>query len=230
MPNLAWTWTTLIEALQKWPRNTSTTYIAQLPIIVGLGERRLWRELNLELLDVVDININMTTGTREVDKPADVLQLRTVGFYLPVGEGEEAQPEFRDLEKRSYEFCLLYQRNALTQGVPKYYAELATDQVYVVPTPDLDYLMHYRYIGAPPETLSSSAPNTATWISRTVPDALFSACLMEADHYLKADDRYGDMKSKYYEELLPTARAELRQSIRTGDYAPLKPAAAVAQQ
>jgi hypothetical protein len=45
---------------------------------------------------------------------------------------------------------------------------------------------------------------------------------MEAEHYLKADDRYEDMKKKYYEELLPVARAELRQSIRRGDYNPFQ--------
>jgi uncharacterized protein YeaO (DUF488 family) len=58
-----------------------------------------------------------------------------------------------------------------------------------------------------------------------VPDALFAACLMEAEHYTQADDRYADFKTKYYEELLPAARYELRQLQRAGDYSPFSPAA-----
>lgn len=229
MPSLAWTWTTLLEKLQKWPRATSTEFLDQCPTLIGLGERRLWRELNVEEYDKTDESISMTTGTREVPKPADVIQLRTPGFFVQtVLEDESTEDDFDFLELRSFEFCRMYAPRASVQGKPVYYCELDSGRIYVVPTPDEDYPMQYRYIGVPTETLSPDAPSGSSWLARVAPDALFAACLMEAEHYLKADDRYGDMQTKYYQELLPTVRLELRGSIRAGDYSPLKPAAQLA--
>lgn len=226
MPNLAWTWDTLIAALQAWPRNASAAFVAQLPIIVGLGERRVWRELNLEEYDKRSTNLAMVTGVREVAKPTDVIQLRSVAFIVETTDEEEnVFEDYRFLEQRSFEFCMLYAPRSSVQGEPIYYTELESGRILVVPTPDQDYPMAYRYISPPAESLSSSAPTVGTWLSRSVPDALFVACLMEGEHYLKADDRYADMRSKYYDELLPVARLELRGSMRSGDYSPMKPAA-----
>jgi hypothetical protein len=89
--------------------------------------------------------------------------------------------------------------------------------------------MVYRYIGTPAESLSASAPNATTWLSRSGSDALFCACLMEAEHFIKADDRYKDYLDKYNNELLPRLRAEIRKSIRAGDSSPMKPAPVLAQ-
>jgi len=220
MPNLAWTWNTLIAALQAWPRATSQAFIDQLPIIVGLGERRLWRDLNLEEYDKTDETISTAIGNRIVAKPADVIQLRTIGILVA--------SSYDILELRSFEFCRMYAPVTATQSTPKYYAELSQNAIYVVPTPAAVLTMSYRYIAPPSETLSSSSPNAATWLSRAVPEALFTACLMESEQYLKADDRYADMQQRYYQEQLPVARLELRGSLRRGDYSPLAPAAQLA--
>jgi hypothetical protein len=83
----------------------------------------------------------------------------------------------------------------------------------------------FRSNTRPTDMLDPSTPNATSWLSVRVPDALFAAVLMEAEHYMQADDRYGDYKTKYYEELLPGARAELRQMQRSGDYSPFEPAA-----
>ena len=77
----------------------------------------------------------------------------------------------------------------------------------------------------PATSLDPDDPNATSWLSTRVPDALFAACLMESEHYTQADDRYGDYKTKYYEELLPAARFELRELRRNGDYSPFEPAA-----
>ena len=217
MPNLAWTYNTLVAALQAWPVDTDAAYIADLDRIIGLGEVRLVRDLNLEIFDREDSSVSTAAGTRETNKPASSVQIRSVGIIVAGA--------YVPLEQRSRDFCRMYAPTVATQGVPQYYAELSSSQIYLVPTPNAIYPVHYRHIARPTDSLSSSTPTAASWLSTNVPDALFAACLMEAEHYLKADDRYGDMKTKYYEELLPVARAELRQSIRRGDYNPFQPAA-----
>ncbi len=50
---------------------------------------------------------------------------------------------------------------------------------------------------------------------------------MEAEQWLKVDDRYADMKTKYYDELLPNARGEVMIAARSGVYAPLAPIATI---
>jgi hypothetical protein len=228
MPNIAWTYTTLMQALQDWEVHSSIKFLANIPNIIGLGERRLWGDLNIEEYDHTDNStFQMTPNVRTILKPADVIQVRTVGYYGIGVSG--ARGAYNYLEKRSSEFCQMYSPDATLTGPPQYYHELAFDLIEVVPTPDQAYKVYYRYIGALPESLSSSSPTTTTWLSRAGPDALFAACLAEAEHFIKADDRYTDYINKYGSELLPRLRAEIRKSIRAGDYSPLQPAAATAQ-
>lgn len=218
MPQVAWTYSTLMQALQDWEVHGSTKFLNNIPNIIGLGERRLWGDLNVEEYDVTsDGPISMTIGTRTVSKPADVVALRMVGY--------RAAGSFVTLEKRSSDYCNLYAPVVSAQAPPQFYHERAFNQIEVVPTPDQAYPMYFRYIGTPAESLTSAQPTVSTWLSRAAPDALFAACLMEAEHFIKADDRYADYQAKYYQELLPRARAEVRSSIRAGDYTPYNPAA-----
>lgn len=229
MPNLAWTYTTLTQALQDWEVHASIKFLANLPNIIALGERRLWGDLNIEEYDHTDnTTFQMTPNVRLVPKPTDVIQVRTLGYYLPSTTTGHVG-SFVYLELRSSEYCQMYSPDPSVQGPPAYYHEFAFDTVEVVPTPDLAYQVYYRYIGALPESLKASSPAATTWLSRAGPDALFAACLMEAEHFIKADDRYKDYMDKYQQELVPRLRSEIRKSIRAGDYAPFKSAAAAAQ-
>lgn len=222
MPAIAWTYITLKAALQAWPVHASPLYLANLDTIIGLGERRLWGDLNVEEYDVTDkTTVQMTIGARTFAKPADVIQVRTVGYY--------AAGAFVYLEKRSSDWCQMFSPDVTARAAPLYYNEQSSGALEVVPTPDQAYQVYYRYIGAIPESLSSSSPNSTTWLSRAGPDALLAACLAEAEHFIKADDRYTDFMTKYSNELLPRLRNEIRLSIRAGDYGPFKPTAQAAQ-
>jgi hypothetical protein len=223
MPQVAWTYSTLMQALQDWEVHGSIKFLNNIPNIIGLGERRLWGDLNVEEYDKTldDGSITTTAGTAAVNKPSDVIQIRTAAYRPPSGSGNA----FTYLEQRSSEYCQLFAPDPTVQAPPQYYFELGSGQIGLAPTPDKAYRMYFRYIGTPAESLTSAQPNTSTWLARAGSDALLAACLMEAEHFIKADDRYADMQSKYYQELLPRLRAELRKSVRAGDYEPYKPAA-----
>lgn len=229
MPSISWTYSTLMQALQDWEVHSSIKFLANMPNIIGLGERRLWGDLNIEEYDHTDhTTFKMTAGVRLIPKPTDVIQVRTVGFYF-ISQVSGQLGAFNYLEQRSSEFCQMFAPDNTVEAPPQYYHELAMDTIEVVPTPDQAYQVYYRYIGALPESLSPSSPSSTTWLARTGPDALFAACLAEAEHFIKADDRYTDYINKYNNELLPRLRAEIRKSIRAGDYNPMKPAASIAQ-
>jgi hypothetical protein len=212
--NLAWTYDDLFAALQAWPTDEDDAYLENLPTIIGLGELRLVRDLNLDVFDRTDTSQSTVIGTREIDKPTGCVVLREVGFVDPV-------LGYQALEKRSLTYCKFYAPDPAAVDVPVYWSELSETQILIVPTPDAIYPVHQYAVTRPDDSLSL-ANQGPSYLSSVCPDALFAACLMEAEQFVKADDRYADYKSKYYEELLPIARLELRQSIRSGDRTPMK--------
>lgn len=224
MPILAWSYTTLFAALQDWPVHASPKYLLNLPNLIALGERRLWGDLNIEEYDTDDqVTVQTAIGNTTVAKPTDCIQIRSAGYLVPAS----APVKFAGLELRSRDYCRNINSGS-ANGLPQFYAELTQATLLLAPPPAAVYQMSYRYIGNPVETLSTTSPGSTTWLSRAAPDGLLAACLAEAEEYIKADDRYQDYMSKYNNELLPRIRAELRQSIRAGDYGPMKAATTAA--
>lgn len=247
MPTLAYTWTTLRAALQAWPVNSGTNYVANLDNIIGAGELRLVRDLNLEIFDHVTTMV-IQQGDRVIAKPSNLIATRSLRlgpetFYI-ITEDEDvigledgsggillesaenaADTRTSTLEQRSWDFCHEFAPDPVLEDRPRYFNELNETEWEIVPTSDATYGVVCRYVRRPTDALSSATPNDTSWLSRSAPDALFAACLAEAEHFLKADDRYADYIKKYHEELLPTVRLELRNMIRSGDYHPVRPAA-----
>jgi hypothetical protein len=124
--------------------------------------------------------------------------------------------------KRSWDFVTLYAGAAA--GRPYYYADQGQSSWIFAPAADVNATaIKRRYVQRPPSIVVAQN----TWLGDNVGDLLFVSCLMESEHFLKADDRYADMKTKYYEELLPNARGEVMLAARSGVYAPLAPIASV---
>lgn len=129
----------------------------------------------------------------------------------------------RYLVKRSWDFVQLYAQAAA--GRPLYYADQGQGTWIFAPAADgvASTAVNRRYVRRPPSIVVAQN----TWIGDNVGQLLFTACLMESEQWLKVDDRYQDMKTKYYDELLPNARGEVMIAARSGVYAPLAPIASV---
>ncbi len=126
------------------------------------------------------------------------------------------------LVKRSFDFLQMYLGAAA--GQPKYYADHGQTEWLIGPAADASATaVKRRYIQRPPSIVVAGN----TWIGDNQGQLLFVAALMEAEQWLKVDDRYADMKTKYYDELLPNARGEVMIAARSGVYAPLAPIASI---
>ena len=126
--------------------------------------------------------------------------------------------------KRSFDWVQNY-LGALP-GRPFYYCDDGTGQWLIAPAADANATaVKRRYIQRPVSIIVAQN----TWLGDNVGDCLFVACLMETEQFLKADDRYADMRTKFYQELLPAARAELMTAWRSGKYTPLAPVAGLPQ-
>lgn len=128
----------------------------------------------------------------------------------------------RTMVKRSWDFVTMYAQ--ANPGQPKYFADQGTAEWIFGPPADANTSAYIRrYIQRPVSIIIAQN----TWLGDNVGQLLFVCCLMEVEQFIKADDRYVDMKTKYYEELLPNARGEILIAARKGQYAPLAPIASV---
>jgi hypothetical protein len=128
------------------------------------------------------------------------------------------------LTKRSFEYLQNY--SSAPPGRPKYFADQGEDSWIIGPAADANATAIQRtYVRRPPSIIVAQN----TWIGDNEGDLLFTACLMESEQFLKADDRYADMRTKYYQELLPKAKGEVQAAARSGEYMPMQPIATVAQ-
>lgn len=211
----SFTYTQLLAELQSWPEDDDATYVAAIPRIISLGETQLLRDLNLELLDITDRGLLLVAGDREVAKPVGAIETRHVHAVTAAGV------RFL-LERRSQAYCETYAPDDLVTGVPKYFCDLDEVQWLIVPAANADYNIEAKVVLRPD---GLSATTSSTWLGDNMGDLLFHCCLANAEHYLKADDRYADMMSHYAQVLLPGALREMRMSIRNGDYTPMRAAA-----
>lgn len=132
----------------------------------------------------------------------------------------------RLLRKRSYSFVQMYQQ--AVAGTPRYYCDQGNTQTQWVIAPATDATIasaRRRYVVRPPSIVATGN----SYLGDNFGDVLFCACLMESEHFIKADDRYADFAKKYYQELLPNARGEVSLAARSGVYSPLEPTAEVQQ-
>lgn len=215
--SVSYTYATLTSEVQGYTENNSTAFIAEIPNLIALGETRLVRDLNVEFFDFTDLLL-VVDEDNTVAKPDGYITHRSF-------EIQNASGIWDPLEYRSLDFVRRMGADETALAQPRYIADFDEFQFIVGPYADDDYSIRCRHVKRP-EGLSAS--NTTTWMSTNAGDALLTAVLMEAEQWIKADDRYNDMRTKYYEELLPTIRLELRQSVRSGDYSPFKPAAKAA--
>jgi hypothetical protein len=208
------TYDELVAALQSWPEDDASEYVAEIPRLIALGELRLVRDLNLELFDVTRDDITVTGNDRLVPKPAGTITTRKMGVIV--------NGRYFPVLLRTRDWCDMYAPDPNVLDRPLYYCEYDEENWYFVNTPDQN-MTAKAVLVIRPAGLSEANPNT--WLGDHVGDLLFCCCLLEAEQWIKADDRYADLKMKYETELLPNQRAELSNLIRNAGYSPYKPAA-----
>lgn len=206
---VSYTYTTLRSAVIDTTEDHGTEFDAALDNIIALAETKVLRDLNIELFDLVATG-NFTSNDPLLAKPAGMVALRTLHYT-------DASGNFVLIEPKSWEYLKDYWPNAsTTTATPKFVTDYSETQWYLGGTPASALAYSARYIKRPD---GLSATTATTWLSTTVGDLLFYACLMGSEQYLKADARV-DVWKKDYNERLPAVRMELRRDKRD-EYAPV---------
>lgn len=209
------TYTTLTNAIKDWEEDTGAQFQAQLDTIIGLGEVKLLRDLEIELFNA-KYPATITSGNQSVARRTEFIAIRTVSIITASGK-------YKALEPQTNEFLDEYWKNSTALGEPEYYTEFDEASIRMVPTPDQAYSGFVRGIVRPAQLSSGVA---STWLSQKCGDLLFWACLIAGEIFLKEDlvsdaGRIAGLK-QVYADSLSTARIELRMQVNA-DYSPVTP-------
>ena len=187
---MAWTFTTLKNAIQDYLETTETTFVNNLSIIITQAEDRI---LNSVQLPDFRKNVTGTTtdGTPYLTMPSDFL----APYSLAVDNSGYEYLLFKDVN-----FIREAYPAATTEGVPKYYAVFDENTFILGPTPssNLTAELHYFY---KPESITASSDGTS-WLGTNAESALLYGSLVEAYTFLKGDAYMLNIYMTRYNEAL----------------------------
>ena len=171
----AMTYDSLANDIEEYAERHDEPFTSQIPRFIMLCENRIASEVRgLGLLQFV-------SGTLEgsvVKKP--VRWRETAGIHVTISN------KMQYLKKRGYAYCRKFAPDSSKTGEPRYYADYGYEHWLVVPTPAIAYETEIAYFERP-TPLSPS--NQTNWTTQNAPQLLLYGALLEAQPFLKRDER-----------------------------------------
>ena len=170
------TFTELKDAVADWLDRSDLT--ARIPDFIALAEARISRELRIRPMEVRSI-MYTSSGQKYFNLPGGYLQMRNIQLNTnPTQPLEYITPEMLDR---------LYGSN--TTGKPRAYT-LIGDEIQLSPIPDAAYELEMAFY----EKFTSlgdgtSGTVTTNYLTKNAPDVLLYGALMEAEPFIKNDER-----------------------------------------
>lgn len=148
----------------------------QVPRFIMQAENRIASEVqNLGMQRAV--NSVMTVGEPIIAKPTRWRE--TVSFNIGTGINHQRRTP---LFERTYEWVRAFAADPTVLGQPRYYADYNQDHFIVGLSPDYAYPFELIYRERL-EPLSSA--NQTNWLTEYAPQLILSACMLEAQPFLK---------------------------------------------
>jgi len=170
------TFTELKDAVADWLDRSDLT--ARIPDFIALAEARINRELRIRPMEVRS-KMYATVGQQYFNLPGGYIQMRNIQLNTnPTTPLEYITPEMLDR---------LYGSSAT--GKPRAYS-LIGDEIQLAPIPDSAYTLEmafYEKFTALGDGTSGTV--TSNWLTLNAPDILLYGSLMEAEPFIKNDER-----------------------------------------
>ena len=126
---MAYTFTTLKQAIQDYTENTETTFVNNLSRFIQNAEERLYKTLQIpSLREVVDSTL--ISGQRFVNKPANFQYIYSIAV-------KESDGDYVFLLDKDANFLREAFPNPSTTGFPQYYANHDDEHFYPSANPQL---------------------------------------------------------------------------------------------
>ena len=170
------TFTELKDAIADWLDRSDLT--ARIPDFIALAEARINRELRIRPMEVRS-TMYATVDQQFFNLPGGYIQMRNIQLNTnPTTPLEYITPEMLD---RLY--------GSTTTGKPRAYT-LIGDEIQLAPIPDSAYqieMAFYEKFTALGDGTSGTV--TSNWLTKNAPDVLLYGSLMEAEPFIKNDER-----------------------------------------
>jgi len=176
MPNYSYLKTDIINTIE----NDSSEFETQIPYFIEKAEDRLIKELDDVALDTYS-SVTFTASNPVVSLPDGALVVRNVNFTT------SADSQIIPLLQRTYEYAIDYWNKPTSVGTPRYYARKTNTQIYIVPTPASTVAGEIQYTKRPLGLASATdtSATTSNYFSENCYNALFNACMIEANYFIK---------------------------------------------
>lgn len=177
------TYTSLKADIEEYAERHDEPFITQIPRFIMLAENRIASEVRgLGMLKVVTGNMYGAV----LQKPQRWRETASMNVTV---DGERIT-----VYERSYEYCRKFAPKATITGTPRFYADYGYEHWLIVPTPAVSYGFETMYYERP-EPLSDI--NQTNWTTQYAPQLLLYAALLEAQPFLKLDDRIATFQGFY---------------------------------
>ena len=184
---MAFTFTTLKQAIQDYLETDETTLVNNLPTIITQAEERILKSVQLP-----NFRKNVTGTTTQsnsyLETPSDFLS----PYSLAVDNSGYEYLLFKDVNfiRQAYPV-------AATTGIPKHYALFDNSTFILGPTPNanLTVELHYFY---EPESITVASSGTS-WLGSNAENALLYGCLVEAYTFIKGEPDLMQLYQARYE-------------------------------
>ena len=170
------TFTELKDAIADWLDRSDLT--SRIPDFIALAEARINRELRIRPMEVRS-TMYTTADQQYFQLPGGYIQMRNIQLNTnPTTPLEYITPEMLD---RLY--------GSTTTGKPRAYT-LIGDEIQLAPIPDSAYQVEMAfYEKFTPLGDGSAGTVTSNWLTANAPDLLLYGALMEAEPFIKNDER-----------------------------------------
>lgn len=212
-----------VTDLSTWTEIASTNadFIAALPTIIELAEKRCYREL-----DLVDASVTDVLGTLTTASGRDFVFPTTYGRFIAVDQLGVILPisgTLVPMTPASVAFIDQLYPSATelaTTDLPMYFARINDTSALIGPVLGSSYgTVNVQTRGTVRPT-ALSAGNTTTWLTLYAYDLFFSACMVAASAYMRNFGAQADnpqmaisWESQYQARLLTAQQEELRKKF-----------------
>ena len=190
-------YTDLKAAIADWLDRSDLT--DRIPDFIALAEARLNRELRIRAMEN-RATMTTTAGQRYFALPARYLQMRNFQINTnPITPLEYITPEMLDR---------LYGAN--TTSKPRAYS-LIGEEIQLAPIPDTEYTVEMAYYEKfSPLGDGTGGTVTSNWLTENAPDVLLYGALVEAEPFIRNDERIQLWLTAYKEAIDKIQKADDR--------------------
>jgi hypothetical protein len=187
---MAYTFTTLKQAIQDYTENTETTFVNNLSRFILQAEERMYRSISIPDLRKV-VTASLVASQRFLSKPSDFLNTYSIAVV-------QSDNSYKFLLEKDPSFIREAYPTTATTGVPEYYANHSSTEFILAPTPSstLTVQLHYAY---DPESITVASSGTS-WLGDNAEAALLYASLIEAYIFMKGDADVLQMYENKYQD------------------------------